>query len=439
MAKKSTSTEKYIVGLDIGTTKIATVVGYMDKENQINIIGWGKSKSTGIRWGEIFNILRTQEAIRDSVESASERAGIEINEAYAGIAGHHIKTSRYSHHLYRHGNNEHITEDEIKNFIEEVKKINVDPGEQIIDVIPQNYQLDGGMSTNEPVGCLANDVVGTFQIITGKDSEIQKIITCSRNAEVEPKEIILEPIASAIACLTEEEKKGGVALLDIGGGTSDLIIYVDGSPVFTKVIPIGGTIVTKDISKICKISEDKAEEVKVKYGSAIPEKTNKNSLITITQDINSGTPVTQISEYSLSQIINCRIDTDILERVSKAIESSGYGDKLFNGLVLTGGGSQLKYLKEFCQYKLGLNTRIGQPNQGFDKNIDSELKSPMFSTALGLLKFGILAEMDEDEKLGNNKIKSSTGGHVAHKQKFGVLDTIHEWLKNVVNVNDTIS
>jgi cell division protein FtsA len=214
-------------------------------------------------------------------------------------------------------------------------------------------------------------------------------------------DIILEPIASALVCLTQEEKQQGVVLVDIGGGTTDVVIYADGNPVFTKVIPIGGSIITKDIANVCQIPEDLAEKLKVSYGTCVIEKSNKNNFITIPQFHESAPK--QISEPFLAEIIYSRVQMDILNQIQKAISESGYEKKVRAGIVLTGGGSSLRHLKDLCHYALGRNTRIGIPDIGFVNSIPTELKDPMFATALGLLKHGVLVGEEKLEEAGEQK------------------------------------
>ena len=264
----------------------------------------------------------------------------------------------------------------------------------------------------DPVGELGNEVIGVYQIISGNEREIKKIVKCVNDANLNIREIVLEPIASGLACLSDREKQEGVVLVDIGGGTTDMVIFVDGSPVFTKVIPIGGNIITKDIAQVCRISEDVAEQLKVRYGTCVVEKSNANNMITIPRPYGQN-PI-QISEYNLAQIINCRVQEEIINVVKSEVENSGYKDRLFAGLVLTGGGANLRNIKELCQFSLQLPTRIGVPDNSFAHNIPTELKHPMFATALGLLKFGIQAENKEmpveDTEVIEEKPKKNKGG-----------------------------
>lgn len=400
-----------VVGLDIGTTKIATVIGFRNENGQIEVVGYGKSESSGVEFGEIKNILKTTEGIVLSRDIAAQRSNQEIDWVYAGIAGHHIKTSKYNHILYRHGNDTPISQEEIDQLKKDVADVTMPPGEKIIDVIPQRYQIDRSRHTTDPVGELGNEVIGVYQIITGNEREIRKIVKCVNDANINIRDIVLEPIASGLSCLSDKEKQEGVVLVDIGGGTTDMVIFVDGSPVFTKVIPIGGNIITKDIAQVCRISEDVAENLKIRYGTCVVEKSNANNMITIPRPY--GQDPIQISEYNLAQIINCRVQEEIVNVVKNELDNSGYKDRLYAGLVLTGGGANLRNMKELCQFSLQLPTRIGVPDNSFAHNIPTELKHPMYATALGLLKFGIEAEHKEtpildttDEAEGEKKKKN---------------------------------
>ena len=390
MKSKSTNDAfpKIVVGLDIGTTKIATIIGYKNSDGKIDVLGYGKGESTGVQHGLIYNITKTVDGINSSKETAIARADQQIENVFVGVAGRHIKSMEFKHSITRrNGKDEIIRQEEIDKMVDDLEHISVDPGETIVSVIPQKFIIDRFRETSEPVGELGELVEGYFQIITGNEGEIKKIIRCVNEADLDVMNIILEPIASGLSCLTQEEKKQGVALIDIGGGTTDLAIFLDGKPVFTRVIPIGGNIITKDISKVCNITEEMAEKLKTTYGTCIVEKSNKNNFITIPQ-INGIQPV-NISETSLAQIINARVQEDIINEIKRAIDASGYSSKLLAGAVLTGGGATLKHIKELSQYTLQKPVRIGIPEIGYVKALPSELKHPMYATSLGLLKYGI--------------------------------------------------
>jgi cell division protein FtsA len=391
-----------VVGLDIGTTKIATIIGYK-ADDKIDIIGHGRGESTGVQHGLIYNINKTVDGINISKEQAEKRTDcFKVNQVYVGVAGRHIKSIEYKHVLTRiNGKNFVIKQEEIDRMLNDLYNISVPSGERIITVIPQHYVVDKEIDTTEPVGMLGELIEGYFQLITGNESEIKKILLCVESAGLKAEDIILEPIASGLSCLSEEEKRQGVALVDIGGGTTDLAIYYDGSPVYTKVIPIGGTIITRDIATVCQITEELAEKLKITCGTCIVEKSNSNHYITLPQ-FHAVQP-RQINETHLAKIINMRVQNDILDQVKREIDNSGYADKLRAGVVLTGGGATLRHIKELCQFTLQKPVRIGIPEFGFVRNIPTDLKHPMYATALGLLKYGIgkkeaAAESEEEEK-----------------------------------------
>ncbi|MDR2970319.1 MAG: cell division protein FtsA [Bacteroidales bacterium] len=393
--KENQEQPKIVVGLDIGTTKIVTIIGFRNSDGKIDVLGYGKGDSTGVQHGLIFNINKTVDGIMVSKNMAINRSNQEFDSVFAGVAGRHINSMEYKHVVTRrNGREEVIRQEEIDKMVEDLENISVQPGEKIITVIPQRFVIDSTRETSDPVGELGERVIGYFQIVTGNDFEITKIIRCINDCNLIVNDIILEPISSALACLTNEEKQQGVVLVDIGGGTTDVIIYSEGNPVYTKVIPIGGNVITKDIASVCQIPEDLAEQLKVNHGTCVIEKSNKNTFITIPQFYESAPK--QISEPFLAEIIYSRIQMDILNQIQKAISESGYQKKILSGVVLTGGGAQMRHLKELAQYVLGRNTRIGFPDIGFNNAIPSDLKYPMFATALGLLKHGIQVKEQGD-------------------------------------------
>jgi cell division protein FtsA len=384
-----------VVGLDIGTTKVATIIGYLNNRGKIEILGHGKSASKGVEFGLIQNLLKAQESIKTSVQLASSHARLDsIDSVYAGIAARHIKTGNCKHYILRSDHNALITQEELDSMKRDVENIALPPGQQIIAIIPQKYVIedsaDGASHESmDPVGELGSKVTGYYQVIMGNYQEIKKIHTCISNVNVNTEELILEPIASGLSCLSEDEKQRGVALIDIGGGTTDMVIFKNGHPKFCKVIPFAGSVITKDIASVCNIPEDTAEELKINHGSCIPERSNPNRVSTVLRP-HQQTPL-KISDEQLAKIIYSRVHNDILGFVKKELEASGCMKMLQNGagLVLTGGGAKLRHLVELCQFDLGLNTRIGIPGVGFADSLSNELKQPLYSTALGLLKYGI--------------------------------------------------
>jgi len=422
-----------VVGLDIGTTKVATIIGYLNTKGKIEILGHGKSASKGVEFGLIQNLLKAQESIKTSVQLASSHARLDsIDSVYAGIAARHIRTGNCKHYILRSDHNALITQDELDSMKRDVENIALPPGQQIIAIIPQKYVIedsaDGASHESmDPVGELGSKITGYYQVIMGNYQEIKKIHTCISNVNIDTEELILEPIASGLSCLSEEEKQRGVALIDIGGGTTDMVIFKNGHPKFCKVIPFAGSVITKDIASVCNIPEDTAEELKINHGSCIPERSNPNRVSTVLRP-HQQAPL-KISDEQLAKIIYSRVHNDILGFVKKELEASGCMKMLQNGagLVLTGGGAKLRHLVELCQYDLGLNTRIGIPGIGFADSLSNELKQPLYSTALGLLKYGIekqtkdfhVEEQREDFNNREEDYQQTDNGMFDDKEKKG--------------------
>ena len=389
MKKEVTKSEPNIyVGLDIGTTKIATVVGFRNEDDKIEVLGYGKVESTGVQHGVIYNLNQTTDGIIKSKEIAETRSETEIGSVYVGVAGRHIKSSEYHHAIKRKkDSDEIITQDEVDKMIDALQNALLPVDEKIIAVIPQRYKVDG-FETSDPVGHIGSIIEGNFQVVTGNEVEINKIIRCVRDAKLDLEDITLEPLASGLSCLSKEERERGVVLVDIGGGTTDVAIYYKGNPVYTQVIPFGGNSITKDIASVCRITDELAEKLKVNYGTCIEDKSNQNNRISIPQF--QGLETMQITEPALAKIIYARVKDYIIKPVKEAVESSSYSSKLMGGVVLTGGGAMLRHLKELFQYELVRPTRIGRPEFGFVNTLQTDLKHPMYSTALGLLKYAVM-------------------------------------------------
>lgn len=379
---------KMIVGLDIGTTKIVIMMGFLREDGKVEVCGYSKTPSVGVEFGSVFNVQDTVDAILQAKTSLENDMHETVSEVYVGIAGRHIKSTTCTHAIIRAGGNQTIIQqEEISKMTQDVENLSI-PNESIIAVIPQDYCVNQ-TKTNKPVGALGERVLGTYQVITGITNEIFTIGLCLKKSNLIERKLILEPIASGLSCLTEEEKKQGVALIDIGGGTTDVIVFVDGVPVFTKVIPIGGQVITKDIGSL-GISFDQAEYLKLNHGTCVMKNADKNNYITIPA-LGNYDESTQINESLLAKIINARVEKDILGVVKSELEKSGYNNEV-HSIVLTGGGSELRDIRHLSEYVIQRKTRIGIPNVGFVPNLESTLKAPMYSTALGLLRYGCLTE-----------------------------------------------
>lgn len=373
------------VGLDIGTTKIVVMVGQKNEYGKIEILGVGKSKSLGVRRGVVNNITQTIESIRNAVVEAETKAGVSINKVIVGIAGQHIRSLQHSDYITRQNSDEVINEQNIETLINQVYKLVMLPGEEIIHVLPQEYKVDGQTEIKEPVGMYGGRLEANFHVVVGQISSIRNIGKCIKTAGLSMDKVTLEPIASSDAVLSQEEKEAGVALIDIGGGTTDLAIFKDGIIRHTSVIPFGGNVITEDVKEGCSIIQKQAELLKIKFGSACPTE-NKDTEIVSIPGLRGRDPK-EISLKTLSKIINARI----IEIISQAfIEIKNYGHeeqkkKLIAGIVLTGGGSQLKHLKQLVEYVTGMDTRVGYPNEHLAGDSSEAITSPVFSTAVGLL------------------------------------------------------
>lgn len=385
---------KIIVGLDIGTTKVACIVGQKAENGKIEILGYGKTVSTGVRRGVVTNIFDTVEAIKTAVKQASDQSGVEINRVSVGIAGQHIKSLQHRGVMMRDNHEIEITEAELEHLRNDTFKINMTPGEEIIDVIRQDTYVDGELATN-PVGMLGNKIEANFHVIIGQTSAAKNIVKCIESAGLEMDYMILEPIASAQAVLDDEEKDAGVVLVDIGGGTTDIAIFKDKKIQHTAVIPFGGNIITEDICTGCSIIKHYAEEVKVKFGSALASENRDDEVVSI-PGIRGREPK-EISFKNLANIIQARLE-EIFELVNYEIQKAKTENQLIAGIVLTGGGAMMRHIQQLAEFKTGLEVRIGYPNEHLNKTPMKELSSPMFSTSIGIV-IETIARMDHDEYL----------------------------------------
>ena len=373
------------VGLDIGTTKIVAMVGDKNEFGKVDILGIGKSKSLGVHRGVVNNITQTIQSIQQAIEEAKVVSGHEISEVVVGIAGQHIRSLQHSDYITRPNPQEVISQEDVERLIQQVYKLVMLPGEEIIHVLPQEYKVDGQAEIKEPVGMYGGRLEANFHVVVGQVTSIKNIARCVKSAGLTMGNITLEPLASSEAVLSQEEKEAGVALIDIGGGTTDLAIFKDGIIRHTAVIPFGGNVITDDIKEGCSIIEKQAELLKVKFGSAWPGE-NRDSEIVSIPGLRGREPK-EISLKTLSKIINARVG-EIMEQVYLEIKNYGHDDqkkKLIGGVVLTGGGSQLKHLKQLVEYITGMDTRIGYPSEHLAGDTNKSETSPILATAVGLL------------------------------------------------------
>jgi cell division protein FtsA len=425
--------EQLAVGLDIGTTKIVAMLGTKNEYGKLEIVGVGKSKSQGVHRGVVNNITQTIQSIQAAAQEAEAISGKKITSVVVGIAGQHIRSLHHSDYITRTNADEVIDEADIERLKNQVFKLVMLPGEEIIHVLPQEYKVDGQAEIKEPIGMYGGRLEANFHVVVGQVSSIRNIARCVKSAGLDFGGITLEPLASADAVLSQEEKEAGVALIDIGGGTTDLAIFKDGIIRHTAVIPFGGNVITEDIKEGCSIIEKQAELLKIKFGSAWPGENKDNEIVSIPGL--RGRDPKEITLKNLSKIIHARV-TEIIEQVYAEIKNYGHEEqkkKLIAGIVLTGGGSQLKHLKQLVEYITGMDTRIGYPNEHLAGDTDKATASPLFATAVGLVMNAAetqLASLDAETSTATDETDGGDENPPEKPQKrTSVIDRFTERLK----------
>jgi cell division protein FtsA len=426
--------KKVIVGLDIGTTKVCAIVGAKNEHGKVEILGMGKADSLGVIRGEVRNIDKTVKSIREAVEKAKQsmaqgKIRIEINSVHVGIAGQHIKSLQHRNSIARPQNEEEITKNDVDRLISDTYNLALPPGDKIIHVIPQEYSVDDFTDVTDPVGIAGVRLSGNFHIITGHIDAIKNIYKSVNRAGLEVADLILEPLSSSDAVLTPEEMEAGVCLVDVGGGTTDVAIFKNGMIRHTAVIPFGGNIITDDIVDGCQVLRNQAELLKLKFGSALTDENKENEIVCIPGF--HGRPPKEVSIKNLAMVIQARVE-EIFESVLYEIKSSGLERKLNAGIVITGGGSQLKHLDKLVEFVTGIDTRIGYPNEHISKTIVEEIKSPMYATGVGLVIKGLNGE----EEVTVETTQEEETSQVATNKKGGFLSTWLEKGKAWLNEDD---
>ena len=392
---KDLQTGAYMVGLDIGTTKISVMIGRKNQYGKLEILGTGRAVSNGVARGIVSNIDKTVESIREAVVEAKQKSGLEIIDVFVGIAGQHIKSLQHRGEIVRDNIDIEIDKADIDKLKSNMFKLITIPGEEVIHVIPQEYTVDGEDGIQDPKGMAGVKLEANFHVITAQVGAVRNIMRCVEKAGLTPRELILEPFASAVATLDEDELREGVALVDIGGGTTDVALFLDNIIRHTAVIPFGGNIITKDIKGGLEILEKQAELLKVKFGSAMYTEDQENVMVSIPGL--RGRPPKEIAVKTLSEIIGARYK-EIIDLVYHQIKISGYEHKLMTGIVLTGGGSQIRNLKQLVAFVTGKETRIGLPNEHLGTESVDKVVSPMYSTGVGLVIKGFeYAEQHPDK------------------------------------------
>ena len=410
-----------IVGLDIGTTKIAVIAGRKNEFGKLEILGFGRANSNGVKHGQVLNIDETIKAIRTALENCVvSNPNLEINEVYVGIAGHHIKSLQTRGDIVRHNNDDEISQKEIDQLIQDQYKTYIPAGDQIIDVIPQEYTVDNFQNIPDPIGYGGVKVGANFHIITGDKNAIRNINRSVEKSGLVTKDLVLQPLASAAAVMAQEDLEAGVAIVDIGGGTTDLAVFYEGILKHTAVIPFAGENITNDIKTGLGVLKQQAEQMKVQFGSALANEAKNNAYITIPGL--RGMPAKEISVKNLANIIQARM-SEILDFVTYHLKQVGLDNKMLNGgIILTGGGSQLKHLIQLTEYVTGLNARIGLPIEHLAPGHIEELSRPTYSTCLGL----ILKGCDDYETKRKQFEKNYVKVEIPDGLKKTLQDDVHE-------------
>ncbi len=407
--------DKIVVGLDIGTTKICAIVGRQNEYGKLEVLGMGKAVSDGVVRGIVTNIDKTIFAIEKAVKEAEDTSGINIRVVNVGIAGQHIRSSIEHGSIIRNNDDNEITIEDVNRLMNDMYKIVIPPGSEIIHVMPQDYYVDYEDGIKDPVGMSGVRLEADFHIITAQTNAINNINKCIKRAGLEIEHMVLEPLASSLSVLSDEEKEAGVCLVDIGGGTTDIAIFHENIIRHTAVIPFGGNIITQDIKQGCLVMQHQAELLKTKFGRAIAEEASPNEIVSIPGLRNR--PPKEISLKNLAHIIEARMQ-EIIEIVHSEIITSGYENKLAGGIVITGGGAQLQNIKQLFEYMTGMDARVGYPNEHLGKSKIETVKSPMFATTVGLVLCGFRS-LDERENRYNAAKVSGIYNHKGERKDKG--------------------
>src|SRR4051794_19448057 len=383
----TTNEAPIIVGLDIGTTKIAAIAGRKNEYGKLEILGFGRANSNGVQHGMVLNIDQTIKAIEMALKNCYDsNPNLEIEEVFVGIAGHHIKSLQTRGDIVRQDNEEEIRQEEVDRLIADQYRTYIPAGDQIIDVIPQEFTVDNFQNIPNPIGYSGVKVGANFHIITGDKNAIRNINRSVEKAGLKTQDLVLQPLASAAAVMCDQDLEAGVAIVDIGGGTTDLAVFYEGILKHTAVIPFAGENITNDIKTGLGVLKTQAEQMKVQFGSALSNEAKANAYITIPGL--RGMPAKEISVKNLANIIQARM-SEILDFVTYHLKQVGLDNKMLNGgIVMTGGGSQLRHLIQLTEYVTGLNARIGYPTEHLAAGHIEELAKPTYSTCIGLILKG---------------------------------------------------
>lgn len=398
MAKKPN--KDLLVGIDIGTSKVVTLVGEATADGKLNVIGFGTHPSQGLKRGVVVNIESTVQSIQRSVEDAELMAGCEIFSAYTGIAGSHIRSIN-SHGIVAIRDHE-VSQSDVDRVLDAAKAIAIPADQKILHVLPQEFIIDNQDSIREPVGMSGVRLEAKVHIVTGAVSAAQNIVKCMKRCGLSTSDIVLEQFASSQSILTEDEKELGVCMVDIGGGTSDIAIFTDGAIRHTAVIPIAGDQVTNDIAIALRTPTRNAEEIKINYGCALQDLVDTNQMIDIpTIGDRTGR---KLPRRALAEVIEARYEELFMLALGE-LRRSGLEEVIAAGIVLTGGASKIAGAQELAERVFKLPVRIGRPHQV--NGLPDIIHNPIYATSVGLLVYGFQQRMNQREvTLNQPSIKS---------------------------------
>jgi cell division protein FtsA len=376
-----------IVGLDIGTTKVAALVGEIALDGKIDVIGVGSHPSRGLKRGVVVNIESTVQSIQRAIEEAELMAGCEIYSAYTGIAGSHIRGIN-SHGIVAIRDNE-VGAPDIDRVIDAAKAVAIPADQKILHILPQEFVIDNQEGIREPIGMSGVRLEAKVHIVTGAVSAAQNIVKCVQRCGLQVGDVILEQLASSHSVLTEDEKELGVCMVDVGGGTTDIAIFTDGAIRHTAIIPIAGDQVTNDIAIALRTPANHAEEIKIKHGTVLPHLTNAEDSIEVPGVARR--PSRHLSKKALSSVIGARYE-ELFALVRAEIRRSGFEDMIGSGIVLTGGASLIEGISELAEAVFQMPVRMGLPQHV--RGLKDVLQNPMYSTGVGLLLYGLQHRQD---------------------------------------------
>lgn len=376
--------ERTIVGIDVGTTKVCTLIGEVDKDGQICVVGVGVAPSRGLTKGVVVNVEEASKSIASSIDKAERISGYRIEAAYLGLAGKHILSVNSKGTVAVGRGERYITEDDVARAIEAAQDLAVQHGREIIHVLPRCYILDGQEGVRDPVGMMGFRLEAAVHIVTGAVPSIRNLVQCVESSHVTVNELVLQPLASAEAVLTLEERETGVALVDAGGGTTDVAILAEGAICHSAVLPVGGNNLTNDIAVGLKTPFEVAEKLKLQYGHALPEMIDPAEMIDVAAF--GEAEVATVPRRDLVEVLEARCE-ELCALVQEEIRRSGYDGLLPAGLVLTGGTAELPGFKELASEVLQMPVRVGRArNVG---GLADAVSNPSYATAVGLLQWGL--------------------------------------------------